>query len=527
MMLKIKIASKPMRYLSIVLSVLLLTAVLLTSLQIPVKGEKVLLSETNPELDFKLYDSKANSNNYIPTGTYTQGDGVYSITTNANVMWDTADDIAILYKKYNVGYGDKGTITIQGTVTERYATDGNEPHENASVGLNIRCGDSNDAPEIYLHVRGLRIMIVYRTTKGAFSAPSYQFNESAVYPVQLKMEKKGNAVTCSYKNGNSDVWCIYNKIYISSTEDIMAGIAVHSCEEKQDLVGTVTDYSVEIKGPDDAPDYSTGDGDVDNDDDESIVPVQPDPEYADDLLLRETFTDGSLINEPEAKDNVIWGEKGSDADYATLEVEDDNRVWHRNFSDDYYMIGDQSWTDYKMSTRFKYGPDCDTDAKNSFSMFVRHKTAKITGYYSYSATVEFGNTVVIRKKVLSSNKGLAADNLGTAIMATATLEESLFDGKWHTMEVTAFDNVITVALDGEEILSVVDDGFPIYDAYTGKPYRLINSAGCVGIGSIGTDIFIDDIYVYKLYDALGGDYDNSIDGNWDLPIPDYVVDYNK
>ena len=106
---------------------------------------------------------------------------------------------------------------------------------------------------------------------------------------------------------------------------------------------------------------------------------------------------------------------------------------------------------------------------------------------------------------------------------------NFFGNGTHNLAVRAFDDKITVWLDGEEIFYYLDDcndnetgGYLGYDTQRGA---FVNSKGCIAFYSSGLGLYVDNITVKKLLDVHGGDYDNSISANWDDDIPNYINNY--
>ena len=89
-----------------------------------------------------------------------------------------------------------------------------------------------------------------------------------------------------------------------------------------------------------------------------------------------------------------------------------------------------------------------------------------------------------------------------------------FDGRTHKLRADCFDNVITVYIDGIKIFE-----------YTDTDSVKMHAIGSIGFGVNKGNVLIDNVTVRKLNDPVGGDLDNKIKGNWDLPVPDYIQDY--
>lgn len=500
-------------------SAILLTLCIVVSSNILSAKAEVIFEESNPEFKFKLYDSNLSilQDQYTPEGTFTPFDGEkYNIKTNAYVMWTENDDIAFAYKNYKVAYADKGKITVSATILSRDAI-GGALHDNGSTGIAIRSGDSADAPSVYLHCRNNWIGIVYRTKKGAATIKSNE-GDAPKFPVKLRLEKQGNTVNGYYQNNGSNNWVKLNTVYVKMDETVMAGIAAHSCSQQTFIDTSFNDFKVSIEGPagskyNEDTDPSSGSS---SSEEENKLP--PDPPLTDNILFRETFTDGSLVNKnedgKETADNPYWDNGENEAQYADIVTDGDNRYWHRSFSTDDYHFDNDSWADYSLSADLKFGKETIESGVNQVNFYVRHRKQVAYGYFGYRVSLEYGKYVRVYKYFMTGNYLYSHYKI-----AETALDETYLDkDNWHTWTVDAFDNKITVYRDGEVKCEAVDNDIGNIS---------VNGFGGIGFGSDGADLYVDNIIVRKLDDLMGGSYDNFIGGNWDSDVPDYIKDYKS
>lgn len=474
-----------------------------------------------------------------PEGTYYEPEaefyqdpqaGEYSINTNADVLWWQEDGAALLYNKYSMDYGDLSTLTVETTVTSLESTgSASAIHESASAGVIIRQNEDNDSPYIFLHVRRDYIWIVYRTDAGVDCNATTNRIENPEYPIKLKMVKSGNAVACYAQNGRQKNYTRIASVNLKMDPVVLAGVAVHSCTKNNTVKGTFDQVKITVEGPD-GDDYvynEPGKSEDDSSEEEDISNTPyPDAPAGDTVLLRETFTDGSMINKPESTTNPVWGDENSDAALANLVYETDkegktNVSWRRNFSSGYMTIGKKSWTDYSLSVDMKFGENTNLDLRNQVDFYVRYHPVDMYGNFYYKVSLEQNKYIRIYKMFITYNQQIAQ----------FTLPDGYVSEDWVTWTIDAFDNTITVyrtetdTATGEQKtvkkLSVTDNKIGTLEVP--RPYVI--SAGKVGIGSQEADVYLDNITVRKLEDLYGGSYDNKICGNWNEAVPEYLDDW--
>ncbi len=489
-----------------------------------VKGEE--FDDVNPELTLECIDSDLeseyyNTSPYAHKSALTQGSGKYKITTNSMAVWRYDDDVAFAYKKYNVKGSGSDYIDIEVTVNEM-PVGTPTTHHNASCGIMLRSSLDPSASEVFLHVRPLGILAVYRTNDENITLKQ-QPNFTATFPLTLKMHKQGQKVTMSFIGSNGVEVDFPYPVQMSAPGPIYAGIASHSCDVSSTTTANFSNLKITGKGT-----YVEGD---DNNKEESSSAsseyVEEDSPLASNLLLRETFTDGNLYNTPESKGNPVWSK---DMNGSQILNNAGNRYWDLSFVDTVNYAGDQSMTDYEVSADFQFTPECNPDIEagsNTFRLYARHTDIPFYGNADYSAVITEGYKIGLYKR---SYLGDTVDSNGYLLGETVNLREFykdedfilLGDNKWHNLKLSVLDNKIKIYLDGELIIDFVDTG--IEESVHGKR---IFGKGNIGISAYETAVLVDNITVKKLDDSFGGDYDNELGGNWDQPIPDYVNEYNE
>mgnify|MGYP000862250588 FL=1 len=513
--------TKPVKIVSLI-SMILLLVVLMSQIFASANGE---IDEKNPELTLITLNSDAEQvvdkqPLYDPESVLLQGaeaNGGYHIETNAYVPWMSNDDVAFAYKKYNVkDTGDDYIETVLTVDSAPYSRPGSESHAKASIGMMFRSGLETDDSHVFIQVRGKRIMAVYRTQSG--DTTYVQYSNEISYPVHMRMNKKGNTVRLSYRCGNDETWINFQYgVGLRASGPLYVGIAANSSSQSAFVCGDFSELTVKGIGT-----YQEGqDGEDEEEPEEEYV--EEDPPVLPDTLLRETFSDGDFRNTPATVTNPIWSKPQN---YEIVNI-NGNRKWFKNFNDSEDFVGDQKWTDYIVSVDLEFSEDCNPDelnAKNMVKLYARHMDIPVYGNRDYFVSIYAGYKMAINKRSYLGNDYKA---LGLTL-ATVDLRElfedpeylCLGDGKTHNMALRVFDNVLTAYWDGEKVLEVTDTGES--DKSIGQQ---IFAKGSVGIATLETSVYIDNLTVIKLTDDFGGDFDNEIEGNWNQPIPDYINEW--
>lgn len=522
-------------------SLFVVVALVVVSIFIIPASADVIYTETPAQAsqDFfqvKNYNGTPLNSTYKGTTTldYDSTTGEYSMKSNTYVMWDSEDNIGFAYRWYHLEHGDQGKMTIETTITRHdVETAGDEMHDNASVGIHIRGTDDKAGKHVYLHARSSKVGIVYRDKDGAGSGWVGDQNCVSIkeYPIHMKVEVQGNAIRCMVKFGEEKEWTRFATRYINLGENVMAGIASHSCNQKVYMLDKFKDYSVTIEGPAGSK-YTPVGSSGDDDEDVEENPCPPDPDITDSTLFRETFTDGSLTNEtdyPGASTseemekldiaNPIWTNTYSvdgDIDKAVIETDSsgENRYWHRNGNSDAYFFTNKQWFDYSYSVDLKFGEETNLDLINRVDLYTRFQANRANGFFGYRLRMTYGKNVELRKIYTTDDP--ETENERTKVL-TKVNYNYIKEG-WNTWRIEAFDNTITVYCNNEKVLTAVDND-------TSEASWSVIGRGGIGIGSSEADLLVDNMIVEQMTDLLGGDYDNKIGGNWDSPTPDFIQNF--
>ncbi|MCM1167810.1 MAG: glycosyl hydrolase family 59 [Ruminococcus sp.] len=168
-------------------------------------------------------------------------------------------------------------------------------------------------------------------------------------------------------------------------------------------------------------------------------------------------------------------------------------------------LGDDRWSDYSAAIDFKFDGNADD---NYVSFGVRYLTAELN-----TNTADNGYGL----RVMPSGAWTLIKN-GSAV-ERGTVEG--FDAAaWHSVKITAVENVVTAALDGTELIKYADDG-----AY--------NNSGRVFIGSGLYNNVFDNLKVsgegehHTVTRVDDHDARVTYTGDWDRTVPDGYVHFNR
>ncbi len=501
-------------------------------------------SDTNPELQLAsiqgdpegyksiaLYDHES-SFEQKNTGTE---DGEYAIETNSFVAWFPTDDVAFAYKYYGVSAA--GDDYVEATVTADYFTNpdgsafdlGKGAH-HPSTGLMFRSGLDNDDAFIYVHVRdGGQVVLVYRDPSFEYLYQCTNQNGrdfgSSDYPLQFKMNLKGGLVQIQYKGANDATWTKFTPVKIPSFRNgIYVGLCAHSGAEAQTMRATFQDLQVTGIA---SLGEEGGDSNTPTVPEEPVIPDEalPNPEN---VLLRETFTDGQFNNKPFNKTNPEWTRFPEG--FLKIKNIEGNRVLYAEYGDEWDVTGETDWADYSASLDMTFDSQNVEEDFSAIGLIVRHITNIFYGYENYMVVVQNGYKICVYENFMQTKVDLNTTN----IMAEFSLREHygdadftlIGDGKMHNLTVDCFDNTLTIYFDGEEIGTFVDNHDRTNGGNASDVYA-VNSLGQVGIIFKNSFGYVDNLVVRKLEDPLGGSYDNKLCGNWNDPIPDYIADYGE
>ncbi len=521
--------------------ILVLTCVLASSF---VASADLVVIETSGENEALEYINLGSTggitgdgNTVWPTkGELTQADGKYTITNNGFAQWYDLDGLGFAYKKIYFNYGNKAYLSFEGTLN---SFDGK--NANAGAGILIRSGLNNDASTVMLHIRPAEVVTTYRAKTGAMSTLGKSTNLgsteiSAGYPYHFKIELKKTTVYCYYKTANSKNWISYGSVpMMKDSDNIYVGFCQYSQEESYTATATFSNFSYEIYAPEGTvPGAPEEDGDTSGVPSEPTITLPSDPNAASDVLLRETFTDGSMTEGDKKATNPVWDIEGS-----SYEILTDDSYTNRWLSLEYadkltaFFAGDRKWTDYTFKADITFTTTSLNTEKNAVHFYVRHTDYDQYGYENYTVSLINGDTLRLSQRTGTKQYY----GVGDVALAETQLKYIEFDkvtgnlvsDQKHTIEITAFDNIITVKWDGAEVLSYTDNGDDVKSGLNsdGSGYE-VKTTGCIGFNAEGACINLDNIFVYKLNDPLGGDYDNEIGGSWDKARPDeFLSQFSK
>ncbi|MBQ2135258.1 MAG: hypothetical protein II201_00060 [Clostridia bacterium] len=514
---------KGKRTISVFCAAAVLFVALFVAAAVPVSAENI--DETNPE--FTKIDINGSSELevqggglYNCTGSLEQGDGKYTIRSNSFVVWSLEDDVTFAYRKYNVGFASSDFLEISATVNYRKSDSDGDLNFNSSTGILLRSGLQPNASNVFLHCREQEVMIVYRSQDGKQEAAVYS-GISVTYPVQLKVSFSQNKAVCSFKTAEMSSFLTLKACAMKCNGPLYAGLAAHSVSKDIFIKTEFSDVKVNGIGT-----YNGGNSGSDPGGDspsseyvESDLPVDESK-----LLMRETFTDGDMTAGKNEGIHWVW----DNPQYANIVNEFGNRYWLKDLTQDSAdYIGDENWTDYKVSADIQFTENCDTNpdnAKNIFKLYARHKQIDFYGHSDYSAVLR---NVIVNKKattqlVLFKRVNAKADITENGMEIEAVdIDNYLEDGLWHNIAISVFDNVVKVYWDNQLKITYIDSGGQ-NQWFAKGDWEHVNSKGNIGIATYETSVKIDNIIVEKLEDTINGDYDNTVGGGWDDPVPGYL-----
>lgn len=532
---------KPKKVLiSIAASVLMLVMVIAV---LPLITRAEEFEEVNPKLQIAKIDGSAEEikgfTPYVQTTEYTdfndEGSGdKYTIITDSFINWFPQDDSAIAYKYYGVKQNGNDYIELEATVNMfTNKNDGNfdlsTGAHHPSSGIIFRSDLTNTAAFIMLEVRDSgEVYVVYRDPEYASNlyGCSHQFDAKTVasdnYPLTFRLTLKGTTVQVAYRGVKDAKFSKFTPVKMTGfTKGVYAGFSATSGQQNNPIKATFD--SLTIKGIA----SMGGSGDTSSGSSSTVSEVvDPDIKLSDseNVLLRDTFTDGSLNNTPESTENPIWKLFSERSDVSIKNIEQ-NRMLYFEYAGCYDVVGSEKWTDYSVSMDMMFTEDCAEGARNQLGLIVRHTSNDWYGYMDYIVTIEKGYYLTVYKLLFGSNMKtgeMNGSNLVYSVNLREVLNDETFtvlgDGKFHNLKVDCFDNVITAYLDDEQIGEFID----VTDKTVDNQVKHVHGQGQAGIYGDAVYAYADNFIVRKLQDDLGGDYDNMIGGNWDQPAPNYI-----
>lgn len=504
---------KNKKVLKCVVAVSVVLAIAISICSFMASANMVLIEETqNPDLTYLSLEGRSKPEVWANSGSLEQHDGNYILKSNGWAQWTEKDSMSFAYQKIKFNYSKKATITLETTMT---SFDGRQA--NAGAGLMVRSGTDVGASCVMLHFRPNEIMITYRMKDNAGSTQGRTTTvaTSALYPVTFKMEliKGESKVHCYYKSGNGAYQEFGTAPFVYGNS-VLAGISSYS--QEQDFMSTArfSGFQSKVEAPEGYEEIDPDEPGDTSSTEETPVVLPEDLPPAQDVLLRETFTDGSLFSGEESVTNPIWQSNNKEPNIVTNDEQTNRYLYEYMGADIYYFAGSQKWTDYSASMDLTFTNEYSEGEANEFVLFVRHTDIVQYGHMYYYATL----TTFKGQRVLALGK---CDSAKTPYDRMKLLEETVIPldylstpGVKHTLTVDAFDNQLTVYWDGEKKISYTDTHY------------LCKTEGNIGFMTSGAAVQIDNITVTRMVDLLGGDYDNRIGGNWDSPAPKYLETFS-
>lgn len=462
-------------------------------------------------------------------GSLTQTDGAYTLTSNGLAQWYNFDGISFAYKKIYFQYGNQAKLTLEGTLNAF-----NGKNDNAGAGIMIRSGLNPDAATVMMHIRPVWLCSTYRAKIGGESVLGSRqemtaANIAAGYPYRFKIELQKTTVSCYYQMKGQSSWSPFGSVPMARDGDyIYIGFCQYSQDEAYTATAKFSDFFYQVWAPEGTKPGPGEEGETSNASSEAEVQLPTDPDLpaaeVSDILLRETFTDGSMTEGKAAIANPVWDIEGDAYEIVTDEA-GTNRFLSLEYADaaTAFFAGDRKWADYTFKTELTFTTKSAKTEKNALHFYVRHTDYDQYGYEDYTVSLTDGNTISLSQRTGTN----VYYGQGPVLLQSAALPYIQFNDvtgnldaqQRHTIEIRVFDNTITVFWDGAEVLTYVDPGNDQGNAHQDSGYE-VKTTGCVGFSAEGACVDFDNLFVYKLEDPLGGEYDNRIGGSWDKARPD-------
>ncbi len=488
-------------------------------------AEKVTVyTHTNPTLTMlNIYGE--GSPGWPSNGAITQEGSKYTLTTNAWAFWEQIDSLDFAYEKTAFNTGRGSVLTAEVTIQ---SWDGGKHTAQASTGIHMRNSLAPDSSGVFLCVRDGIIYLMYRKTDGATVQRGLQVAHSNSYPISLRLvaNKSMNNAAGYYRVGDGK-WINIGNVSFQSKNEIYTGLAAHLSTSVGMGTSVFENFNITLEAPEGY--VIEDDGDTPTEGTEAQVILPEDLPTHGDALLSETFTDGDMFPTDREKigvANPVWTVR-SGAPNVVLNADQTNRYLKFTTLDNEMLMtaGDMTWTDYSASLEFRYNSDeMQKYEKNQLSLLLRHRDVVIGGNYDYAVTLV--NKIEKNELVgqfLQFNYRTNQRNFISAYTVLAEVQIAQGDmiaaNVTHTLKVDALDNTFKIYLDGQCLIEYVHE--QVNDKGEVTPINLI---GNIGLYTNSLTADVDNILVRKLNDPLGGDYDNSIGGRFDEPVPDYIVD---
>lgn len=543
----------------ITLTALICMSVLCTSLM--AKADVVTVSETvNPQLTFvkinagKTDTSASNISLWESSGSYEEDsdNGKYTIKTNSFACWYDGDHVDYAYMEipFNYNVDDEATIIAEVTVNSWSAYS-----KTASAGILARSSLNARASMALAHARPEAMLMVSRTANDSYCSGNLSYKAQPKYPVRIRMtistSSEGLVKIKSEYNftpGNDNGWAtIQSGVFMKFDKSIYIGLGASSTDKTDLATAVFSDFTVKVQANEgyQLSDDDTSSGGDSSEETESKIELPEDITPAGDVLLRETFTDGSMFDGEESAVNPIWNTTASET---RIGINSDNTNRYLELTpieNSFYYAGSTDWTDYSVSVDLTFPTDISVSDSNTFTLYSRLKYNKMHGISFYSATLSSKlNTVqveedgvLVKKSYLEQTLTLGYCNMGQSIMNYQTALKTVnlnyldavdpdsnnleFTGKTHNLKMDCLDNTITIYWDNQPVIEYTDD----LTEFKNSNRIDIPAYGCIGFRGETVTVSVDNIVVRKLEDPIGEDFDNFIGGRWNEPISEDLYKY--
>ncbi len=396
----------------------------------------------------------------------------YTLRTNALDCWWGKDDISFAYDICSLPYGECSRIELTAVITSFEETE-----SLGSAGIILRGALTPESAHVFYLIRRNAVLLTYRLDDGVNTQAIRTDKPDGIrLPAALKLVRRGNYVTASYKEAGSDTWEETGMISISLPVTCYYGIAAHSGSAQLPVTAVFRNLSVQIENTPPLPQRT------------KARPSAPS------LLLDERF---------EAFSCRDWSGVTC-ANIAEVSMPDGSvrRVWFKDNIPGYHFAGNVRWTDYSFSAELMFPDSYRPEAANQVGFFVRQREPDQYGKFHYGIYLTGGDTISIRKCIAGNSYDVRA-------AASAPLSYLSEPGKWNTIRIDAFDNTVTVYWNGTLVLSYEDNG------------PVIAPFGRIGFMTHDACVYFGRFAVRELEDPLGGAFDNLIGGLYDQPAPDW------
>lgn len=395
------------------------------------------------------------------------------LTTDGTDIWQVSDNGSFYCTDvYDFVYGDCSIANVSAEVKAMKLVKGFGDGA-AAFGIMMRGGLEADDPTVFFRIgQGGASGVTYRAKKG--ETTKWKSVGVLSLPCKIKLTRRGdNFIAMTNDNGTWKTAAIVNA---TMGEKVYVGVAGFSHSADSYLEAQFSNIE------------SDADGSYDPSSFEKYVETET---PAQNMLLRENFGDGSLLEGEESVLNPIW--EGAPKYYLT-ERDENNDLWISREGAVGAMSVYKPWTDYEAAVTAKVKGSFDADILE-LRVRANNNTWFLERFYAIS--LNSGNKLTLKKG--------ASQNKGSVIYETLAEKEisDYRDGSEIELKARAFDNTITAYINGEEILSYTDGERPFL-------------TGGISVYVETANVFIKRITVHKVNDFFGGDYDNLLGGGFNM-----------